>query len=426
MIPYEQHLLPPNAEPLEQALSTTTARLDAIAVPISDLWDPWTCPEPHLPWLANALGVDIWRDEWPIERKREVVSRALILKSLKGRPAGYREYVSYADGEVVDMVRPPADFFWGAENEQSIADWMQSLPQIRIYPFSLPGVGNGFYGGDFFDDDGDVSVRPVGLSPFLTESTAADERGRRAVLFDNFSKNPSCLDVETEIPLIRELSLREGFVEFEEYSVSTPVSEIVLFNDDGFGEDFLSDEDAACSVVCVQPGDRGSVLTAGERLVRRDPEYSQDDQTPSCAEWRALYAGDGHMGREFYLEDMAPYSTFERYYLYRPQNDAGDPDSSRGYYNQGMRYGIERATTEISVSLPETIPFGTGFLTTDFLHDSYYAGADLEDYWFMVDAVATARAFRDKPLIDTQILRNTRLTDRPKLGLRLGEKVRSF
>lgn len=79
-------LLPPASTRTERALAATTApdRLDITA--LRTLWDPQTCPESHLPWLAWALSVDVWDDSWPLQRRRDVLAGSIAWHRKKGTP----------------------------------------------------------------------------------------------------------------------------------------------------------------------------------------------------------------------------------------------------------------------------------------------------------------------------------------------------
>ncbi|BBN81948.1 hypothetical protein PA25_19330 [Pseudoalteromonas sp. A25] len=67
--------------PLQAQLQQQTAQLLA---PINQgvdvlpiLWEPSTCPEAFLPWLAWSQGVEEWDEQWPVELKRQVVANSL-------------------------------------------------------------------------------------------------------------------------------------------------------------------------------------------------------------------------------------------------------------------------------------------------------------------------------------------------------------
>lgn len=77
-------LLPPNASAAERALAEGLARLSEVPVPVGVLWNPVTCPEALLPWLAWAVSVDQWEPDWTEAQRREVVRRAVAVHKVKG------------------------------------------------------------------------------------------------------------------------------------------------------------------------------------------------------------------------------------------------------------------------------------------------------------------------------------------------------
>lgn len=81
-------ILPPHLSELERDLDAAMARLAAINIPISTLWNPHTCPVEVLPYLAWAMSVDTWRSDWPELIKRQVIAAAPDVHRTKGtRPA---------------------------------------------------------------------------------------------------------------------------------------------------------------------------------------------------------------------------------------------------------------------------------------------------------------------------------------------------
>lgn len=98
-------LLPSSSTKLERALAQATD-LDALSPEqIRQLWHPQTCPESHLPWLAWALSVDFWDDEWPLQRKRDVVAGSIAWHRKKGTPWAVEQMLAaagYADSELIE------------------------------------------------------------------------------------------------------------------------------------------------------------------------------------------------------------------------------------------------------------------------------------------------------------------------------------
>lgn len=63
---------------------------------LSTLMDPDQCPEHVLPWLAWALSVDFWDDNWPEETRREVIREAVIVNRRKGTIGSIRRVLNAA------------------------------------------------------------------------------------------------------------------------------------------------------------------------------------------------------------------------------------------------------------------------------------------------------------------------------------------
>jgi phage tail P2-like protein len=75
-------LLPPNATAQERAISLALDR--AVPVPVRQLWNPATCPEGILPWLAWSLSVDEWDAAWPVDQKRSAIAASIETHRRKG------------------------------------------------------------------------------------------------------------------------------------------------------------------------------------------------------------------------------------------------------------------------------------------------------------------------------------------------------
>ena len=87
-------LLPPNTTSQERAAENATARLADVPTPLRELWNPDTCPEELLPWLAWALGIDNWKTYWPVSVKRELVRKAIGIKRSYGTAKSVRDTAS--------------------------------------------------------------------------------------------------------------------------------------------------------------------------------------------------------------------------------------------------------------------------------------------------------------------------------------------
>jgi phage tail P2-like protein len=97
-------LLPPSSTKLERAFADASARVGEVPVPLAALWDPATCPEPILPWLAWALSVDSWDPEWPGATKRAAVANSIAEHRIKGTRASVEAVLERFDAllEIVE------------------------------------------------------------------------------------------------------------------------------------------------------------------------------------------------------------------------------------------------------------------------------------------------------------------------------------
>lgn len=112
-------LLPPNARPLERALEAAAERISDVPVPLRTLWNPDTCPEALLPYLAWALSVDNWNADWPVAVRRAQVRQAVAIQRQKGTVGGIRAVVRSFGGEI------------------ALREWWQASPPSDPHTFSL-------------------------------------------------------------------------------------------------------------------------------------------------------------------------------------------------------------------------------------------------------------------------------------------------
>ncbi|MDW4578393.1 MULTISPECIES: phage tail protein I [Atlantibacter] len=86
-------LLPPGSSALERRLAEACGDISTVPVPLRELWNPDTCPEHLLPWLAWSFSVDRWDEAWPVAVKRQVVRDAYFIHRQKGTIAAVRRVV---------------------------------------------------------------------------------------------------------------------------------------------------------------------------------------------------------------------------------------------------------------------------------------------------------------------------------------------
>lgn len=112
-------LLPSNASNLERQLEQSLARLGNLPVPLRELWNPATCPEHLLPWLAWSLSLDSWQPYWPVAIKRERIKVAIEIQRRKGTTKSVRDVVSSFGSAL------------------ALREWWQKSPMGQPYTFDV-------------------------------------------------------------------------------------------------------------------------------------------------------------------------------------------------------------------------------------------------------------------------------------------------
>lgn len=111
-------LLPPNRSPLERAIEAASEI--HVDVDLASLWNPHSCPEAALPWLAWALHIsdgEGWRLAKNSEQKRELLDKAVILHRKKGTPWSIKEALKANGFNGIDIQeRLPQNRYDGALN----------------------------------------------------------------------------------------------------------------------------------------------------------------------------------------------------------------------------------------------------------------------------------------------------------------------
>ena len=99
------NLLPSNATHLERAACAAAADLAEVKAPLHTLWDAQRIPEGLLPWLAWAVGVDVWSADWPVQVQRDIVQDAIAVRHLGGTVWAVRralEAAGFRDVEIIE------------------------------------------------------------------------------------------------------------------------------------------------------------------------------------------------------------------------------------------------------------------------------------------------------------------------------------
>ncbi len=131
-------LLPFNASELEKHLEATVCRASEVPVPIDTLWNPQTCPESLLPWLAWALSVDTWDSTWPTTTKRQVISDSVQVHRSKGTLSAIRRVLAGLNihaqiSEWFEHDGPPYTFRLTAWTDEQDEDASEPILNASLY-----------------------------------------------------------------------------------------------------------------------------------------------------------------------------------------------------------------------------------------------------------------------------------------------------
>lgn len=104
----DQILLPGNTTKQERDVEAATARMAAPDhTGIKSQWNPWTCPENLLTWLAWALNVDEWDANWPEQFKRQTIAESVEVHRRKGTVDSIRRVLrnaGYGNAQIFEGV----------------------------------------------------------------------------------------------------------------------------------------------------------------------------------------------------------------------------------------------------------------------------------------------------------------------------------
>jgi len=112
-------LLPFNATAQERALEAATARISDVPVLVRESWNPQTCPESLLPWLAWALSVDSWDEGMTLAQKRAIIASSFMVHARKG--------TRWAVLQTFDALAVQA----------AIVEWWQQTPAAAAHTFRI-------------------------------------------------------------------------------------------------------------------------------------------------------------------------------------------------------------------------------------------------------------------------------------------------
>jgi hypothetical protein len=377
-------LLPQNRTVWEETLSLTSAgRRPLPANIIKSVWNPWTCPIDLLPYLAWGLGLEIWDDDWPETRKREVVARIWLLKRRKTTLAGIRDYLDLADAGLVAARRPRDRLFAiSTLSDDERAAQMARMPQIHIFPeASLVPVpaGKAFF------------TRPVlhaffGLGA-LVPSDAALRWEQRAVYVDEGKSTPvtvrgldQALDVGLTVELTAGASIAKAWL------------------NKAWSGAVLVPSDAGHRTIAITPDEAGLSFAVPTGLTPTQVRPQRVAEVAAASIAKTFFSWS-HMGtRAVAIPSDADLHVFDQVTLFDPARLA--PAHRAISFWGWSRFGLSPYTAELTIDVPLERPtwaFGS------FWGLGVWHKTDLGPLWDALEAITIAQAARDDIWVSTKL-----------------------
>jgi phage tail P2-like protein len=336
---------------LERAMADVDAeRLIRIyAEAVLDVWDPYRIALRNLPYLAWAMGVNLWDDDWRETTKRTWVARQWGFKSLRGTEAGIRMAVDYVGRDVspwgyqvTKITAPPQRVYSGPSlTREEREAWLALMPQVRVWRVQERGTaafGKLFYGGSGTGRQHDhrFCIGGPADDPKLraaTPSTALSRLHRRARYVVRGQETDITV---SEFGTYWRLHLRG-------------VAGQKVFTDRPIGPDrFFIPSDAASRLITVMPRERlswRSPVWASIEPVTSEPERIVINGTRR----RSVFCDVPMRHRAYYAPSDAWARIFERYAI----NDGSvELQKRRPVQFMGTgRYGFPKYTAWVGASL---------------------------------------------------------------------------
>ena len=363
-------LLPPNSTPWEIAQSVISAeRRPLDAEIIRRLWSPQNCPEEFLPWLAWGLGLEVWKDDWPEAKKRDVVARIWKLKRLKTTPQGIRDYVNLVDAEVVKFVRPRDRMWWvPAMSETERAAIMARMPEIRIYPgppVSDAGPAQVFYGYSFWS-----------AGAWIPSDAAKRWTDRAVFVEEGIETRVTVAGLEGAVDASYTVALRARRPWKDFYSRLAVTA-------------FRIPSDATDHVIAITPNKDAQSFAVAPGLIPVSVRPEPVAETVAAPPWKAFH-WPSFFNASFRTPSDAALHLYDRLRFMDPGNVGafGRPMSFWGW----SRSAIEPFTAEVTLQAPIKKPvwsfgawWGVGFWRSE----------PLDPLWDALEAITIAQAARD-------------------------------
>jgi hypothetical protein len=381
--------------------------------------DPWACPAHLLNFLAYERSVDIWNSDWPEWKKRSVIASAPRDHRLKGTLAGIERYIAIADGRLAQSLTPPQDFFLATDLTKDQWDaWIDQMPRVRITLAHTEGKWLP-PAGIFLDESAlDCDHFVLNDGPYL--------HGRRALL----RPRAGAEDVPLEVASVDTTVTRKAATDYERVVVPGEDANGLIL-DAGALDDAFLDGQVTAPRVYTYALDRTydhieSVLALTMLDVGLDPQsvrYKRESDIGDAG--CRLFLDDGAFDADVSGRNDGGELLADVLYLLDPEVAAPLVDAIS--FMDVSRLGMPAYHAELMIEAPKELEFGfvldQSVMDVDLMVDD-----DLGHIEFIMDAVVSAQALRDKILVTFETTKPLTLGDAVPLntGARLGDRVPAY
>lgn len=423
---FERSLLPTNYPRYGRAVDETGARLADVPVPIGDMWNPWRTPEAVLPFLAWALSVDVWDEEWETAKKRSVVANSLWLHMHKGTLGGIKDHVALVGSTIVSAVTPPAAAYLSPDiTAEERNAFLADLPQLRLYD---QWQGEAASDATFWDDfSGEFDTDSAGHHLwFELDDTSGARTGEFAELYDRgvvkvLDRNAVRIDGNHYQVTLNGAGGYGVFSGGAWPSVGLPHAS--FFNDP---DEFLLESTAASRyfTFTLQQSTGSNRLLysfaihASGSPVNTEPDFVAEHGHDFAGVFCDLPIGEaGTAGAAYFTPNLAGTRLFRVVYFFREERASIDTRALS--FLDDARFGIDDYTAELSAVIPGKRPV---WIADDFI-DGYLYDDEPVALWKTCDAIVAAKSERDKILVRTSLFKSLTIGQRLLVGtpLILGE-----
>lgn len=348
--------------------------------------DPWACPEHLLPYLAYERSVDIWRQDWPVEKQRTVIDAAPEDHRRKATEDGIARYVAHAGGELVETLTPPQAIYAAPDlSRQQWDEWVAKHPKVRITlahgTVELEDGTGIFADATFADCDFDT----FDWGPALA--------GRRAYLVQD--------GVHTPLQL-QDVALREARRDpcVEERVVLPGEAGLAMFADDGFADVNMVDAVDRAPAVYTFRLVREATALDGDLILTVVPIGFEPRDTTWRREsdlWEdpwGIYADCGFADDGFVTPDISAEKLADVLYLYDPR--VPSPEMIGISFADISRVGMEAHNARLMIDLRQPERPGETYADISYCDTSFALPIDESHERFMLDAVASAKKLSDR------------------------------